>query len=258
MNKKQKRKNFLERATQEILPLIIEELTNTMVDEELVKGGGLRTEEEMRKSCPRAVKKKLNQELREIQGRFEEGLQIIMDDIPHILTESELQDFEEEMGSVRVHLQKLKEGDEFANQMQSMSFLADFLGLTEKTMRGFYRVGYRQYESKDFHKASKVFFVLTTFNPLVCDYWLAYGLANHQMESYEMALKCYASATFLDPTKPLPRWYSTEAYLATGELDDAFLEWQELEKLVKEDSLDESWQEIAKHLKAKIDSLKQE
>lgn len=258
MNKKQKRKNLLERTTKEILPQLVEELTNIMVDQELVKGGGLKSEEEVRKGCSQTVKKELYQELKKIQKMFEEGLQIIMADIPHILTESELLDFKEEIKSAKVHLRELEEVDDFASQMESVNFLADFLGLTEKTMKGFYRVGYRKYEDKNFDEASKVFFVLTAFNPLVFDYWLACGLANHQMKSHEMALKCYANATFLDPTKPLPRWYSTEAYLATGELDDAFLEWQELEKLVQEDSLGEDWQEIANYLKTKIDHLKQQ
>ncbi|MGA8165467.1 MAG: hypothetical protein WB791_10705 [Waddliaceae bacterium] len=257
MDDNQKIKFLVEKTKEGVFTRAVEESTDILVDQELVKGKGLRTEEELRKSCYQTVKRELHQKLEEIQKQFEEGFQIITTEIPTVLTGNDLRDYEAEMTAARENLLQTEEGA-LSGRMKSKGVPADFLGLTEKTMGAVYRIGYRHYEDKDFENASKVFFFLTALNPLVFDYWLAYGLASHQMKCYERALKCFANAVFLDPAQPLPRWYAAEAYLANGEVEDAFLEWQELEKLIKEHSLGEHWKEIENYLKEKIHYLKQQ
>ena len=129
--------------------------------------------------------------------------------------------------------------------------LQESLGLSNKTLLWMYQAGHEAFVQKNYKEAHAVFFLLTILNALVSDYWTALGMSQRHLNLESEALYAFATASILNPDKPLPRYHSADIYCALGQIEDAEIEVEELSRIAQT-LHDKEWDRTVENLQAKI------
>lgn len=101
------------------------------------------------------------------------------------------------------------------------STVQDFLGVSDYVLYCFYTVGYNLLQTEHFGEAANIFFLLSMWNSLVKDHWMALGLAEQGGHRYEAALKAFAVASILGENDPRPHFHAVECYLELKDFKNA-------------------------------------
>jgi hypothetical protein len=111
--------------------------------------------------------------------------------------------------------------------------LQAMLGLSNETLLWFYDMALDFFKQDKKEEASSIFQLLTTLNPLVCDYWIALGITQRSLKQEEKALHSFKMASLMDSKNPIPRYNSIEIHLEHHELESAKAELHLLEEIIK-------------------------
>lgn len=123
--------------------------------------------------------------------------------------------------------------------------LQSVLGLSNETLLILYNIGYESFMQGEKEDALAMFDMLTTLNPLVFDYWIAQGLAQRSLSKEKEALYSFAFAIILNPEHPTPRYNSAELYFQQQQMEDAKIELEVLEEIIKAQKLFDLQPEVA-------------
>ena len=93
------------------------------------------------------------------------------------------------------------------------------LNLSNETMKWIYTLGYDFFSQKSYEDALSLFFLLTFFNSLVCDYWVALGLTQRQLLMDDEALNSFAMVMLLNPRHILAISQAADIHLKQGRRD---------------------------------------
>lgn len=107
------------------------------------------------------------------------------------------------------------------------------LGLSNETLLWFYDMALDFFKQDKKEEASSIFQLLTSLNPLVCDYWIALGITQRSLKQEEKALHSFKMASLMDSKNPIPRYNSIEIHLEYHELESAKAELHLLEDIIK-------------------------
>ena len=141
-------------------------------------------------------------------------------------------------------------GEEFKGAMEKLETyngvvpisetpLQESLGLSDKTLLWVYSVGHKHFKQGGSKEAVYIFSLLTMLNPMVYDYWMAFGFAQEGVEELEKALHAFSFASLLDPEAPSSRYKSAEVYIKLNLFDEALAELEVLEEIIVADKLDD-------------------
>lgn len=142
--------------------------------------------------------------------------------------------------------------------LSSCDTLQEVFGFSYDMCTLIYDLGLNFFSRKLFVDSGSLFFLLIYLNNKVADYWSALAFTEKAQGKEFEALYCFATAILLNPSHAQARYNSAEIYLNRGELDDAFLELQELKELVKTDEekdLKDAYQALYKKVQAKKSSV---
>ncbi len=133
------------------------------------------------------------------------------------------------------------ENEEELKKQEELSATAvnqELLGLSDATLLWMYQVGNQFFKEKNFENAYAIFRLLVQLNPLVCDYWIAFALAQVNQNEPSEALDSFAAAIILDRDQPTPRYQSAMLYLQLGQKEDALAELEVLEEIIQAKQLE--------------------
>ena len=122
----------------------------------------------------------------------------------------------------------------------------------EETLFWLYDLSQELIHQKEFDQAMLVLNFLNLLNPLISESWFLLGYCFHKKKELENALKSYGTAMILNPEDPQVRLFSAECYLALKMKDDAKIDLEEAENILKNDPNKEKFQPFLKSLKAKL------
>ena len=133
---------------------------------------------------------------------------------------------------------KLEEAKDISQEIGESTFQA-FLGIKDPTLVWIYNVGYKTQQENKLEEAEGIFQTLVLLSPMVRDYWMALGFVQRDREVYERAIESFSFASLLDPEHAPSRYQSAKVYLHQGEFEDALAELAVLEKIIKEQKLED-------------------
>lgn len=157
---------------------------------------------------------------------------------------------EKEFSSARLFVKEVVEGRVVLDDSSEKS-LQSLIGLSNETLLVLYDIGYKSFVGGSSEDALAIFDILTSLNPRVFDYWIAQGLVERSIHLEKEALVSFAYATLLDPENPTPRYNSAELYYQQGQIEDAKIELEVLEEIIKAQQLLELRPEV-ESLRSKI------
>lgn len=104
---------------------------------------------------------------------------------------------------------------------ESGKTLQDGLTISDEQMVQYYKYANELYEQQNYIDASDIFLLLTQLNPLIKEYWSAFGNAELMNGDFESAFYAYQMAIVLDPEAPGGYLAAAKACLAQGETEAA-------------------------------------
>ena len=122
---------------------------------------------------------------------------------------------------------------EHPSRAKSKDTFQSILGLSNEMLLWIYGVGHQLHIEKKHEKALIIFNLLVTLNPLVADYFVAKGLTERSLEKNTEALYSFAMASMMNPHHPVARYNAAEIYLQNHKQEDARLEFEVLEEIVR-------------------------
>ncbi len=134
-------------------------------------------------------------------------------------------------------LDKPEELMKYKGEISIKSYQA-FVGLSDETLLWMYQVGDQFFGEQRFEEAFAIFSLVTQLNPLVCDFWIAFALTQMRQNDPSEALKSFAFAIVADPSHPIPRYQSAKLYLQLEQKQDAMIELEVLEEIIRLKQLD--------------------
>jgi tetratricopeptide (TPR) repeat protein len=196
-----------------------------------------------RKSLEFEIIKNFNDTFVAKEETLNQAFEVLKDVLPVVLTSPEWKQVKEEFANAT----------QLDSNPQDSKTYQDYYKISNYTMGLIYKAAGGLYENQQFEQASVIFDFLTTLNPNVTQYWLGYGFSLKELQKFESALYCFAMTYLLDEKPVLARAESIDCYLEINSKEDAQLELDELEKLVKEHlELGEKWTPIIEEFKKLI------
>lgn len=119
--------------------------------------------------------------------------------------------------------EKEKAKGEVAKDEQKPEFLSyqELFSISNETVEKFYEIGLNLFEHEKYQDAADVFFLLNTLDGRRYNVWIAQGLAEKNLESWESAVEAFSRAHVFNKEAPGPLLHSAECYLALGRKSDA-------------------------------------
>jgi tetratricopeptide (TPR) repeat protein len=114
----------------------------------------------------------------------------------------------------------------------SETSLQESLGLSDKTLLWIYSIGHKHFQNGENEESGSIFSLLIMLNPMVYDYWMAFGFVQEALEDLEKAIHAFSFASLLDPAGPSSRYKSAEVYVKLELFEDALVELEVLEEII--------------------------
>jgi len=217
----------------------VEPIAEKIVESKLAKGGHIIDREKEIEKETKKIVHDLELERRNLTEDFNEGFQLISESLLNQLSNDELEKIANEL--INASRIMAENGGIIPQVNDDRETLQDSLKISDETMLAFYDIGFNSFEEKNFDNARKVFKIITFLNPFIYDYWVSLGTAEHRCQNYEQALVDYAFASLLDEHLPESHYYSSKVYFEMGDIEDAKIECEELEKIVYASHLESEW-----------------
>jgi tetratricopeptide (TPR) repeat protein len=107
------------------------------------------------------------------------------------------------------------------SENETPTSLQEVFPVSDATIERFYQCGCRLHQDARYQEAADVFFVISTIDYRRHNAWLALGLAEKALASWEPALTAFSMAALTNIQDPLSFIHSAECYIALGEKVDA-------------------------------------
>ena len=215
------------------------DLATSMAEELEVKGGLLLEKNTYIKQKTKEFIETIDKEILKREQNMDRAGKLLKEKLA-LLPSLEKTKIEEELGhSAEIVISFLKDIQDkkeptLTNKEETFQSL---LGLSNETLLWIYTIGYNFSLENKHEEALAIFQMLTSLNPLVSDYFVAQGLSERSLKSNQEALYSFAMASILNPEQPISRYNAAEIYLETGQVEDAKLELEALEKIIETNSL---------------------
>lgn len=127
------------------------------------------------------------------------------------------------------------------------NFLEDLM-ISEDTLASINLIATNKFNENNFADSLSLFILLSMIVPSIEDYWFRAGIAAHQCENFNLAVKLYASANEVNPNLIGARLFASECYFRNGAKEEAKLEFEEARKIKESNGLDSDWSELFNEL----------
>lgn len=148
---------------------------------------------------------------------------------------------------------------QIGDKINGMSFdslpevnLQTLFNISAPTMRAIFKVATAQFVNGRLDNCSALFMMLTALNPGHPEYWLRSGMAAHQSNNIDLALRSYRSATELDPQMVAAPLLLADCYLRLGNKDEAKEAFNKAKSLASSQEIDPAWKDLLNALAASL------
>lgn len=126
------------------------------------------------------------------------------------------------------------------------------LGISNTSMRLWYRIANDQYQREQFEQAGDIFTLLTILNPLMETFWLGLGGTHQMLGEYQEAMNAYDIAIDVNESNALPVLLTCECLLNLDKKNDAEEAWKYAMALMETQEKQAAWESLAKALQTKL------
>lgn len=205
-------------------------LAEEMAAELEVKGGLLQPKGAYIEQRAEEIVDKIQSEMKKKQENLARATQILHERLSQ-LSAVERKGIEQEMGRAADLMKDLLVDGK--PDMKPTDTFQSLLHLSNETLLWIYKIGHDCSQKEEKQDAVALFQLLTVLNPLVADYWVAYGICLRAIHQEMEALYAFSIATFMNPEQPSARYNAAEIFLDQKQTQEATAELEALEKIIQ-------------------------
>lgn len=145
--------------------------------------------------------------------------------------------------------------DEKFKQMEMQDTLSDDwtsnFSISDSCIEALIKEAHANFLAKNFNNCLALFALLSIQVPGEFEFWFRMGIAAHEMEDFDLALRAYTIAAALNPNEIGPRLLAAECHLRCERYDAAeteYLKAKEIKEISGNSEVDENWELMLKEL----------
>lgn len=139
-------------------------------------------------------------------------------------------------------------------QLIAENTIQNLIGIDEKSMRALWKMALILFDKQSFENSTGLSTLLAVLSPVNGDYWYRTALAAQQANQMEYALQAYETAYALSPELIGAKIFTVNCLISLKRKTEAKDAFKEASELVKENELNEQWEEILTGLESLIDN----
>lgn len=222
----------------------IEEYLDTIDFEAEVGQDKLQTPQMKREQLRQEMQKSL--QMPELQQGITASFQILVAEGEEALESNEYEVMMAELMQIGDKIQVLPLVSIVEQNLQSL------LNISAATMKAIFKVATVQFVQGRLENCSALFTMLTALNPGHPEYWLRGGMAAHQSNNMDLALRSYQAAAEIDPQMAEVPLLMADCHLRLGDKDQAKVAFQQAKAIAASQELDPEWKELLQALAASL------
>lgn len=160
---------------------------------------------------------------KDIRQRMEQGFAVINKELSGHETPLVIDGIKAEWAKcVELLVEKMKnKSTEAPAEGEFLPSFQEQFSISDATIECFYQCGIRAYEHKNYQEAADVFYVVSSIDYRRHNVWMAFGLAEKNLNHPQLALTAFIMASLTNIENPFAFLYSAECYIALGEKEGA-------------------------------------
>lgn len=134
--------------------------------------------------------------------------------------------------------------------------LSSSLHISESTLQAIYKIGLAKYDEDKLDDSLSLFGLLASLDHENEEYLFRLGIVATKMESWDLALKAYTYALYLNPDLLGARIFSAECYVKLGRIEDAKEEIKDAKEMIELTHPEPLWLEVLTSIEGSIKQYK--
>lgn len=129
------------------------------------------------------------------------------------------------------------------------------LKMSDQTMRSLLKIAVSKFVTDQFDDSFALFILLVTLNSSHPEYWFRSGMAAHQNNQLDLALRSYKVAAELDPKLIGAPLFIAECYLRQGNREEAETAYKQAQAIAASYEIDVEWKELLNSIGASLKKI---